>query len=56
MENNKTLNMSASEFDQATMKILQDMRKQYGCMTSADIQTIGVFANMFKETYLTEKA
>jgi len=44
--------MSEKEFDEATIKIFNSMRKQYPTMHMGDFQTIAMFSKMFKEEYL----
>jgi len=44
--------MNEKEFDEATIKVFQSMRKQYPVMTLGDIQTVALFSKMFKDEYL----
>ena len=46
--------MTENEWDDKVNQILQLMRKQYPFMTMGDIQTVAMFAKMFKEENLVK--
>ena len=46
--------MTENEWDDKVNKIFNLMRKQYPSMVMGDIQTVAMFAKMFKEENLTD--
>ncbi|ALS22244.1 hypothetical protein [Paenibacillus naphthalenovorans] len=48
--------MSIQEFDDNVKIILEEMREQYKSMTIGDIQTVMMFAKMFKEKCMEDKS
>jgi len=47
--------MNEKEFDEATISIIQIMRKEFSAMSMGDIQTVAMFSKIFKDEYLKEQ-